>query len=1788
MNNKWLIISFLLLLSSITTSLADVNRCYFQLATLAGDPYSKAVQLVIEMKNINGLRIVENVSGGRYTFFSQYLKLTNGFGDDVAGPNLYVGKRYLPMPYSVRTETSGLSLLVMTPVFRQGAPTQYNPTTSPFPDYWTITYFAPPINPYAGSVEFQQQIGSSWMPVPSFSCIPQVSVSPFMPIFSFAFGTYNNATNRTFVPLVFSEMQFFGECTGTVVPPPIPKLTSSNVWYSFNNGTKNETRFGMCNFSPINAGDNYYQSASMCMSRMWKCDNADPGLTSIIDQFNTRILLGAPGTLGLAPLLCLFDPCEPMNQIGIRNRGPPMTIYPFGEVYNHPNAPYTAYTYYLELYPNNTTPKTWNYANLLSGTMSSTTDRGIFHVWVMDDSDLSFIRSLDMLPLPYDSPVLALQYGGLFSSFTSLISLPPRGDISQFMNVTTGNYVFNQRNVTLKTAGVQPPTSQTLIFSPKYYRSTYLATPKIALINSIYYLAVRLYTKTTVSSSFYLLDLNRNAVFQPILVPGQTSFEINSANSYGGVWAEYATNAALDLGANLTIIGGGGLTDDTRFYTPNGPMFLDKTNITNTPFVNGTVLNATHFLLLFNDTIVPPAVDLTRIIYVCNNDTRSVSVAAVNGGGLILAHSPCTYPLQIVSVYDRLVTSFTGYLQSTFLNYTLLRSTNFFFRATNFTLGDTSLVVTFNNSKALLSSTVSTSTLILTCGGVVPLSYAVKSVGFSNVTMSFANCYWVPRVITVIDNGILSSTEYVVASNFTAPENNLVALYYFNEKQGTVINNYAPLSQQWFGNLIRSTPSDALLSEFVPQSVGLHFPVKDNILNSNHRVLSQNGMPVTKLGRIGIEIWETADFYKLRTDYLAAVLANFGGVPATLPRVTLLEILDPNDLNTRGPLTGFYDRYPCAIGYQQSFICSPPYPTMVLQINQDYPRFQKISSPNTNAPYMGICEGLAADSYGISAINPSQYTRTPQSFSNGYVWFKTLCSGANSIPNYFVSNYATGADGNFFISNFFSPVSGYFNPSFSGFAGPLVFSRYYDINMTDTVNVPANVTVYEKLYFGGQVYNNTVVLKSRGAFPVTLNQLFPEVAGFASANDFVMSDSCPDDPFGIPGSLGSNLFTPQIPCRQFDNPTCRGDPITSAHRLSLADTYAVGGTGAGWVGYAGTVYKLGIYSGNRAQTEVADWYKKLPANSPPYVNASFSSTFFEDTNATLLIQYGKVFDFDSAVFGTVQTFSLLIMNAPTRGSLYLNGVLVSSFPVNAGDGSALIYKGVQYSSGAAYATVPFQIYDGISYSTTNTWTFNIIHVDHPPVLLTTFYPLIVRVNRITSLTIDGTDYDPNDQVSIRFFNLSALVHLYGPDGTELTNASKPMSPGLMITAQPRDGTVIGQLETLTFQLVDSSGLPSILNGTINITVSSNFLILTDTATTISGQSVAIAFAGQDTSNIVTAFYTIIETLPGNGTLNNSGILPLTMPPGQEIIYTPNDEFEGIDTFNFYLTDGGTQFTELATFAIIVSNINQLPSFNPEPETQQNIPNSQYTDPYTVSLIDSDSGPKEVDDLARATYCLPVNGFPIPESECVQRVASALAASRFLFFTLSITTGTLPGNRGSVAFFIDPDWGTAYGNSPRVIVTKGQSFRPDVHGKYSPDTQFVIQCDRDIAIAALTNLTSFCQGTFINTDSFPITVIVTDESNVPVSTTFLSNCDPSGSTPGGGGGGGGSGGGGSQGSTETSLTSIASFILLYALVPCVVLCLGVGAYAMKTGIAKKLYDRYIRSIKYDHLRSHDSS
>ncbi|MDG2623270.1 tandem-95 repeat protein, partial [Vibrio parahaemolyticus] len=120
-------------------------------------------------------------------------------------------------------------------------------------------------------------------------------------------------------------------------------------------------------------------------------------------------------------------------------------------------------------------------------------------------------------------------------------------------------------------------------------------------------------------------------------------------------------------------------------------------------------------------------------------------------------------------------------------------------------------------------------------------------------------------------------------------------------------------------------------------------------------------------------------------------------------------------------------------------------------------------------------------------------------------------------------------------------------------------------------------------------------------------------------------------------------------------------------------------------------------------------------------------------------------------------------------------------------------------------------------------------------------------------------------------------------------------------------------ETLTFTATDPSG--ESISQTVNFTVAPVADIVADTATVVEDTSTVIKVLGNDTFE---GDGKVVSLDTNNGPANGT----VSVNPDGSVTYTPNDNYQGTDSFTYIVTSGGV--SESTTVSVDVTPVNDAP------------------------------------------------------------------------------------------------------------------------------------------------------------------------------------------------------------------------------------------------------------------------
>ncbi|MDF5417531.1 tandem-95 repeat protein, partial [Vibrio parahaemolyticus] len=238
----------------------------------------------------------------------------------------------------------------------------------------------------------------------------------------------------------------------------------------------------------------------------------------------------------------------------------------------------------------------------------------------------------------------------------------------------------------------------------------------------------------------------------------------------------------------------------------------------------------------------------------------------------------------------------------------------------------------------------------------------------------------------------------------------------------------------------------------------------------------------------------------------------------------------------------------------------------------------------------------------------------------------------------------------------------------------------------------------------------------------------------------------------------------------------------------------------------------------------------------------------------------------------------------------------------------------------------------------------------------------VLVGDEVKLTQAGVDAVNNDELNLKDLTISASVS----DGVNPTaNDSDSLVVNRVNDAPTVENAIAGQVlsedfdaytidlnevfkdsdSSLEFSVSGNNSIQiSIVNGVATITPTADWNgseALTFTATDPSGQSVSqtVNFTVAPVADIVADKATVVEDTPtiikvlGNDTFEGDGVVSLdanngpanglvSVNPDGSVTYTPNDNYQGTDSFTYIVTSGGV--SESTTVSVDVTPVNDAP------------------------------------------------------------------------------------------------------------------------------------------------------------------------------------------------------------------------------------------------------------------------
>ncbi len=314
----------------------------------------------------------------------------------------------------------------------------------------------------------------------------------------------------------------------------------------------------------------------------------------------------------------------------------------------------------------------------------------------------------------------------------------------------------------------------------------------------------------------------------------------------------------------------------------------------------------------------------------------------------------------------------------------------------------------------------------------------------------------------------------------------------------------------------------------------------------------------------------------------------------------------------------------------------------------------------------------------------------------------------------------------------------------------------------------------------------------------------------------------------------------------------------------------------------------------------------------------------EDTPYTFTVSDFGFSDVDTG--DTLQ--SVQITTLETVGALQLSGVnvtlnqVITEADITAGN---LIFVSVANEFEVNYDNFQFTVNDGTDDSVTpNTMTIDVTAVNDVPVATDDSY----TTNEDTILTVNATNgVLANDNDSVEGSPLTTVLVSDVSSGTLTLNTNGSFT---YVPNADFNGT-----DSFTYTANDGTDDSNIATATINVNAINDAPVANAQSITVDEDgSVAITLTGSDVDG---------DTLNYTVTTNTtSGTLSGTAP---SLTYTPNPDFNGLDSFTFIVNDG-TVDSSPAIVSITINSVNDVPVATDD---------SYTTNEDTILTVDTASG-----------------------------------------------------------------------------------------------------------------------------------------------------------------------------------------------------------------------------------------
>jgi len=311
-------------------------------------------------------------------------------------------------------------------------------------------------------------------------------------------------------------------------------------------------------------------------------------------------------------------------------------------------------------------------------------------------------------------------------------------------------------------------------------------------------------------------------------------------------------------------------------------------------------------------------------------------------------------------------------------------------------------------------------------------------------------------------------------------------------------------------------------------------------------------------------------------------------------------------------------------------------------------------------------------------------------------------------------------------------------------------------------------------------------------------------------------------------------------------------------------------------------------------------------------------------------------DEDASVFGTFSgtdingdTLSFSAVTLPSHGSISIIGTDFTYTPDEH-------YHGID--------SFDFVAYDGEFSSNIATMTLNINSIDDAPVAVDD--TVNVEMNATTSIDVLINDYDPDEPYTPQFLTIDSI-------GTPSHGTASIVANRIEYTP---DTLYLGP-DTITYTIRDQDGYIS-NTATVYITVSTdNNPPIAEWASYTTDEDIPVIWtlSGSDIDGTPVTFSVLQNPLNGNVSISSTGYF----------IYTPDEDYSGIDSFTFTVSDG--VFTSnIAIINITIDPVNDAPiAILDSVTTDEDTPLS-----FDPTLNDTDA---EWDPISILSFTQPLNG-----------------------------------------------------------------------------------------------------------------------------------------------------------------------------------------------------------------------